>query len=188
MSETLDVTQLVSGDNRSSGHGRVKGQCASDSVELPATEVLCEEFECYVVLSCYIVHLHIVLQNVQRPVFTSRRYASAVYAMAPCPSVCIRLSQVGVLSKRLKKSSWFLARGASFNLPNTVFKKIRVSPKIKVLPSGTLPRTLDLENIATASQSCCQQNSSTVELIDHTYDGRDASLLGAHSLLHVGRL
>jgi len=43
--------------------------------------------------------------------------------------------------------------------------------KITVLPSGTLPQTLDLENFATASR-CCQQNSSTVELVDRTYDGR----------------
>jgi len=38
-------------------------------------------------------------------VFTARRYASAVYAMALCPSVCLCLSQVGVLLKRLKAGS-----------------------------------------------------------------------------------
>ena len=31
----------------------------------------------------------------------ARRYASAVPAMAPCLSVCLFLSQIGVLSKRL---------------------------------------------------------------------------------------
>jgi len=38
----------------------------------------------------------------------SRRYASAVLAMAlsVCLSVCLCLSQVGVMSKRLDKSSW----------------------------------------------------------------------------------
>jgi len=30
-------------------------------------------------------------------------------AMGLCLSVCVRLSQVGVLSKRLDESSWFLA-------------------------------------------------------------------------------
>jgi len=39
---------------------------------------------------------------------------------------------------------------------------------------GTLSQTLKLENFATASQSCCEQNSSTVELVDHNYDGRRA--------------
>jgi len=43
--------------------------------------------------------------------FTARRYASALYAMAlcPCQFVSVRLSQVGVLSKRLNESSWFWA-------------------------------------------------------------------------------
>ena len=52
---------------------------------------------------------------------------------------------------------------------------IRVPPRIRVLPSGTLSQTLNFKNIAatlTASQSCCQQNLSTVELVDRTYDGR----------------
>ena len=40
------------------------------------------------------------------------------------------------------------------------------------LPSETLSQTLDLENFATTSRSCCQQNSSTVELVDHSHDGR----------------
>jgi len=38
-------------------------------------------------------------------VFTARRYASAVYAMALCPSVSVCLSQVGVLLKRLNTGS-----------------------------------------------------------------------------------
>jgi len=42
-------------------------------------------------------------------IFTARCYASAVPAMGLCPSVCVRLSQVGVLSKRLNESSWVLA-------------------------------------------------------------------------------
>jgi len=45
--------------------------------------------------------------NNRCPVFTARCYASAVLAMALCPSV--RPSQVGVLLKRLNESSWFLA-------------------------------------------------------------------------------
>jgi len=55
--------------------------------------------------------------------------------------------------------------------PTPCCQEIRVSAKIRALPSGILSQTLDLENFATASRSCCQQNSSTVELVDHTYDG-----------------
>jgi len=54
-----------------------------------------------------------------------------------------------------------------------------LSSRIKVIFSGTLSQTLDLENFATASQSCCRQNWSTVELVDDTYSGRClTSLLG----------
>jgi len=52
-------------------------------------------------------------------VFTSRCYASAVLAVGLCPSVSVsvRLSQVGVLSKRLNESSWFLACEFPSNRP-----------------------------------------------------------------------
>ena len=48
--------------------------------------------------------------------------------------------------------------------------------KIRVLPSGNLPQTVNIENFATASRSRCQQSSSssssTVRLVFHTYIGR----------------
>jgi len=71
-----------------------------------------------------------------------------VLAMALCLSVC--LSQVGVLSKRVNESSWFLARELHLTYPTLCYKKIQVPSKIRVLPSGTLLQTLDLENFATA--------------------------------------
>jgi len=92
---------------------------------------------------------------------TTRRRASAVYAMTPCPSVSVKL---GVLSKRLNEPSWvFLAWELRLIYSQVISKNKGTSP-------GTLPRTLDLENFATASRSRCQQNSSTVEFVDH--DGR----------------
>jgi len=71
------------------------------------------------------------------PVFTARCYACAVLAIGLCPSVC--LSQVGVLSKWLDGSSWFLAWRLRSTSPTLCFKenKIQVSAKIAVLPSGT---------------------------------------------------
>ena len=44
-------------------------------------------------------------------VFTTRRYANAVPAVALSLSVSLRLSLVGVLPKPQNKSGWVLARG-----------------------------------------------------------------------------
>jgi len=84
-------------------------------------------------------------------------YASAVFAVAVCPSVCP--SQGRVLSKQMNESSWFLAWSLPSTYPTLRFKEIWVSQKIMVLPSGTLSQTADIENFATASRSRCQQNS-----------------------------
>ena len=62
-----------------------------------------------------------------------------------CLSVCVCVC--------LNQPSWFLAWELHSTLPTLCFKEIKVSPKIRVLPSGTLPQTLDLENFATMSQS-----------------------------------
>ena len=63
-------------------------------------------------------------------IFLTRRYAGVVYSVVLCLSV--RLSQAGVVSKRLDESSWFLA----WRLPSTFtlcFKEILVFPKIRLL-------------------------------------------------------
>jgi len=65
--------------------------------------------------------------------FTARRHASVVCAVIACPSV--RLSQTGIVSKRVDESSCFLA----WRFPPThptlcpCYEEIWVSPKIKVL-------------------------------------------------------
>jgi len=101
--------------------------------------------------------------------FLPRDAMLARYMLSSCfPSV--RPSQAGIASKPLDESSWFLSRKIPSTYPTLCCKTSFVSPKIKVPPSGTLPRTPDLENFATASRSRCQQNlSSTVELDDYTY-------------------
>ena len=74
-----------------------------------------------------------------RVVVPSRRY----------PPVCVSLSvTVGVLWKLMKELSLFWARELSFILSYTVLKGN--SPKIRVLPSGTLFQSSDLENVASA--------------------------------------
>ena len=91
---------------------------------------------------------------------------------------------------------WPLLKSAPGELPSTYptlsYEKILVSPRIRVLPSGTLSETLNLENFATASRSHCQQNSSsssssTVELVDDTYTTVDESWLFSTSRSNVTR-
>jgi len=121
--------------------------------------------------------------DLQAFIFTAQRYASAVLAIALCLSVCLSvcLSQVGVVSKRMNESTWVFWHKSFLRLILH-----RVLRKFGYLQNnGTLSKTLDFENFATASQSCSQQNSSTVELVDHTYDGRRVGG-STHTLLHVG--
>jgi len=68
-----------------------------------------------------------------------------------CLSVC--LSQVGVLSKQVNESGWFLAWGLHSTYPTLCCKEIHVPSKMRVLLSGILLQTLDLENFATAYRS-----------------------------------
>jgi len=63
-------------------------------------------------------------------------------------SVSVCLSQVGVLSNRINESRWFWARELPSTFPILCYGEIQVSPKIKVLPSGTLSQTPVLENFA----------------------------------------
>ena len=73
--------------------------------------------------------------------------------MGLCLSVFVCLSQVGVLLKRMNEPGWFLARELHSTYPTLCYKEIHVSSKIRVLPSGILLKTLDLENFATAYRS-----------------------------------
>ena len=112
-----------------------------------------------------------------------RNYATATLCiccrrpLSVCLSVCP--SQAGVVSKRPDESSWFLECRPPSAYPTLSYKELWVSPKTKVLPSGTLSQTPDLEDFATASRSRCRQNSSssssTVELVDDTYTTVDKS-------------
>ena len=95
----------------------------------------------------------------------------ARYLLASYMSVrlSVRPPQAGIVSKRLDESSWFLARRLLCTYPTLcykAYKEIWVSEKL-----GTLCQTPDLQNFATASRSCCQQNSSTSTTaeVDDTY-------------------
>jgi len=81
-------------------------------------------------------------------------------------SVCLFncLSQASIVLKQLDESSWLFA----WRLPSTY--PILIHLKIRVLLSGTLSQTPDLENFTMASRPRRQQNwLSTVELVGNTY-------------------
>ena len=87
--------------------------------------------------------------------------------MALCPFVCVRLSQVGVLSKRLDESSWLLACELPSVHPSyTVLKGNSVISKSKgtslwnfVLNSGLRKFRHGMSNVET----CYQHSSKKVE-------------------------
>jgi len=73
------------------------------------------------------------------------------FLQAGCPS-CRPTNSVKAL--KAKTSRWielFLSWELPVTHPKWCYKEIRVSPKIRVLPSGALPETLDLENFTAAS-------------------------------------
>ena len=104
-------------------------------------------------------------------------YIYGPVSVSVCVS-CLCLSQVGVLSKRMNGSSWYFCIGASFDLSCTLFyRKIRVSLKIRVLPSQTLSITQGLVNFATTRSSLQPVTNNAhwrSSFVDHTCDDRRA--------------
>jgi len=84
----------------------------------------------------------------------------------PCMSVC--LLQVGFLSKRLNELSWFLAWELTSTYPTLCCKEICASQKIRYFSLWNFVPN----SFAMTDQSCCQQNSLIVKLVDHTYSSR----------------
>jgi len=125
--------------------------------------------------------------NLQSVFFTARRYASVVFAVVVCPSVRLSVRHKPALYRNYcTNRALILARrpsGRTSTYLTLWYKEIPVSPKIRVLSSGTMFQT---QHFATANRSLCQQNtssSSTVELVDntHTHTTIDDSWLFATS-------
>ena len=77
-------------------------------------------------------------------------------------SVCLSVSHtLGISSKRLQNIS-------------SCSQRCTVDHPTKGTSFWTLSQTLNLENFATASRSCCQQNLSTLELVGQSYDAPGA--------------
>ena len=105
--------------------------------------------------------------------------------VSACPSRPFCLSQSGIVSKRLDGLSCFLATMfplSSFPLYlHCVIRKFGNLQKYGCVHLEVCPQTLDLDNFATTSRSCCLRlpSWSTVELVEHTYTTAvDASWLG----------
>jgi len=74
------------------------------------------------------------------------------FARWPCVCLSVRSSQVGtvgLLSKLLNRSIWILAQMIPLRLSYTVLYRNSTIFKIRVLPSGKLSQTLDLDR-------CCR--------------------------------
>jgi len=75
-----------------------------------------------------------------------------VLAIALCPSVCQTVTSRNSIETD-DRIELVLAWELPSTYPTMCCKKIRVSPKIRVFPSGTLSKTTDWENFATAYRS-----------------------------------
>ena len=95
------------------------------------------QFDCNVQNQIAIVALHLYL------VLPARRYASAGTSYGPV-SVC--LSQVGVLSKWIDGSSWFLACRLLSTCPRVVLGSILCDP-IQSNPSADWPNPLQVKKL-----------------------------------------
>ena len=84
-----------------------------------------------------------------------------VWVLAMAPSLCLCLSQVGILSKRLNELGWFLAWKLVSTYPILCFMDIQVPSKIRVLSPGTLLQTLD--------EACYQRSSRNVDTRNMIY-------------------
>jgi len=106
------------------------------------------------------------------PFLPARRYDSEGNSLCPCLCVCVCvcvsvcLSQVGVLSKWINGSSWFLARRLLSTSPTLCFKEIQVSTTIMVFLSGTLSKTPALEKFSLGMsiiETCYRLSSRKVD-------------------------
>jgi len=93
----------------------------------------------------------------------------AILAMALCLCLSVCLS---VTSQSCIETDERIEQFLTWELPSTYpilrYKQILVFSK-------TLSQDVNLQNFATASRSCCQQSSSTIELVDYTNTTVDGS-------------
>ena len=74
---------------------------------------------------------------------------------------CVRLPQAGIVSKRLDESRWFLAWMLPSTYSTLCYQEIWVSPKVGILPSGTLSPKSHGKSIALSTQVDVYNNHKT---------------------------
>jgi len=87
--------------------------------------------------------------------------------------VSVRLSQAGVVSKRLDESSWFL-----FFYPSLCCNEILVTPKLWYFSLEVFPKHQKISYSKSIALSTRSSSSSTVEFVYDTYTTIDESRLG----------
>jgi len=103
----------------------------------------------------------------------ARRYASAATSYGPV-SVCLCLSQVGVLSKRMNESSWFLL----WELPFTVLKRYSCISKNKgaslwnFVPNSGLRKFLHVISIVETYYQLTSRKADAQSVINWTVVGQ----------------
>ena len=108
----------------------------------------------------YLTFLRYLLRNGDH--LLPRDAMLARYMLWPCVCLsvclCLCLSQVGVLLKQLNGFILILIWRLSFTSPTLCCKKIGVTSKITVLPSGTLSKMLQDRKFRHGGRSrdCCQ--------------------------------
>ena len=119
------------------------------------------------------------IQPVKKLVECWRGYL--VISVRPC------LSQVLSSIETAERTELVLGRELPSTYPTLCHEKIIVPPKIRVLPSGTLSHNMDLKKFRHGKSMVLSTKLVTVELVDHTYDGRSV-VAGGRSLLHASGL
>ena len=104
-----------------------------------------------------VIHLLQIYRPIQVQILSARLYAIARYMLQPG----VRLSQVGVLLKRPNWTSWISV--SAYHI--LYVTGIRVSPKVKALPSETVSQMLNLADFlflcrGTSIVACCQLSST----------------------------
>ena len=105
----------------------------------------------------------------RRRFMTARRYASAEYAVVERPSVCLS-ARPSVTSRYYIETTGRIELVLAWTLPSmSAIRKFGHLQKLGYFPLELCIKLRTFRNIAMESRSRCQQNSSTIELVDDTH-------------------
>jgi len=131
------------------------------------------------------VNMHGATERIQMHNFYPRDAMLARYMLWPCLCVSTCLSQVGVLSKQLDRSSWFVAQSLPSACPTLCYKVIRVS-SINTSTGTRMSQTLNLADFTAFFRQCMSIIASvarptTVASLLHW-----TSTVGYNTMRHMG--